>query len=56
MSEPKTGSVVKAAGTVLVVAVVARLGWELLRPMIGSLVLAVVVWSLYTHFRRGRRW
>ena len=49
--------VAKAAGTVLLVAVVARLGWELLRPMVLPLVLASVVWLLYVGWRRrGRRW
>ena len=46
----------KAAGTVILVAVVARLSYELLRPMVEPLVLALVVWLVYRAFRRSRRW
>ena len=49
--------VAKAAGTVVLVAVAARLGWELLRPMIEPLILATLVWLIYVGWRRrGRRW
>ena len=52
-----TVPVAKAVGTVILVAVVARLGWELLRPMIEPLILAALVWLIYAGWRRrGRRW
>jgi len=47
-TEMSTTTIAKAAGTVVLVAVAARLGWELLRPMIQPLVLAMVVWLVYT--------
>ena len=56
MTERGMTPVAKAAGTVVLVAVAARLGWELLRPMVEPLLLALVVWLLYRHVRRGRRW
>ena len=55
-TEMSTDPIAKAAGTVVLVAVAARLGWELLRPMVAPLVLAGVVWLLYVGWRRGRRW
>ena len=55
-TEMSTATIAKAAGTVMLVAVAARLGWELLRPIIQPLLLAMVVWLVYAAWRRGRRW
>ena len=48
--------VLKAAGAVVLVAVAARVGWELLRPALLPVALAGVVWWVFLALRRERSW
>jgi hypothetical protein len=51
-----TARALSAVTTVLVVAVGARLAWELMRPLLGPLLVLVMLLGVLALAVRRRRW
>jgi len=49
-----TGSVTKAAGTLLLVAMVAYVSWRLFQPLLPMLLVLVGLLTIYRWLVRGR--
>ena len=59
MSEGGRGSLLQkawqAALVVLVTALVARVAWEVLKPLVPGLLIAVILVGIYGFMLKGRR-
>lgn len=49
-----TNNVLRAAGTLLLVAVVAFVVWQLLQHFVGALIVIVVLLGIFRWLLRGR--